>query len=113
MSSARRENETKEERERRRAEKARKVGQHRAEILRRVNAQQGRSKLHKREDFVCPVRFDNTLPEVPVEPKYIAFPFDEDFLYAYDILNGVSSESAAPRAFHPEPDLGVGINLLY
>lgn len=110
--ATRKENETREERERRRAEKLRKVGQHRAQILKRANAQQGRSRLHKREDFVCPVRFENTLPEVPVEAKNLAYPFDEDILYAYDLLNGVSSESAAPRAFHPEPDLGVGINLI-
>lgn len=124
--------ETKEERERRRAEKSRKVQQHRAGILQKVNkgaagtssqttatggatssSQAGLSKLHKREeDFLCPVHFDNTLPELPAEQKYVAYPFDEDFITAYDILHGLSSETNQPRIYHPEPDLDIVIPLI-
>ena len=123
--------ETKEERDRRRAEKSRKVQQHRAGILQKVKSgtsggtgttsttsgtsasQAGLSKLHKREeDFLCPVQFDNTLPELPDEQKYVAYPFDEDFLTAYDILHGFSSETNQPRIYYPEPDLDIGISLI-
>lgn len=95
-------------RDARRAEKQKKVGAHRAEILRRLNQTQKLSKLHKADTFIAPVRFENRLPEIPVEQRYMAFPFDEDVVYAYDVLHGVSSEVAAPRTFHPEPDVGVG-----
>jgi hypothetical protein len=134
MSTVRKENETREERERRHKERAQKVQSHRAGILRKgadgkpapvtssgsgaasssSSSAEGLRKLHKKGDFICPIRFENTLPDLPVEQKYVAFPFDEDFITAYDPLTGVSSETAGGqvRAYHPEPDLDMGIPLI-
>ena len=55
--------ETKEERDRRRSEKSRKVEAHRQDILRRVNKQAaaGLTKLHKREDFIINVEVAQTI----------------------------------------------------
>lgn len=103
--------ETDEERARRRADKAAKVGAHRTDVLRRLNTKSARLTLHKADTFVAPVRFENRLPEVPVEQRYIAYPFDEDLVYALDVTQGISSDAAAPRVFHPEPDVGVGLAL--
>jgi hypothetical protein len=102
--------ETDEERARRRAEKAAKVGAHRADVLRRLNTKRTLSTLHKADTFVAPVRFENRLPEVPVEQRYIAYPFDEDLVYALDVTQAVSTD-AGPRVFNAEPDVGVGLAL--
>lgn len=117
MSSApvkvrRKENETAEERLRRHAEKKSKVRAHRTEILQRVNQQKGRQELHKREDFISAVRFDNTLPPVPLDPKSLEYPFDEDLVTGYDVLNGISSEAGLLHQLHTEPDMGIAVNLI-
>jgi hypothetical protein len=103
-----------EEKSRKRAEKKRLVDVHRSKVLKVVNPQaQAVVKGSRREEEISvPVRFTNDLPDVPVEAKFVTYPFDEDFLTAFDILNGVSSETARPRTFHPDLDLGVGVSLL-
>lgn len=71
-----------------------------------------RSKLHKREELVTPVIFDNTMPPPPVEAKLMSYPFDEDVVFGYDMLQGVSSEVGFVHQLHAEPGLGVPFNLI-
>ena len=111
-SSVRRDGETAEERNRRREEKVQRVGAHRAQILQKVNAQKERKVSTVREEFICPIEYDNTLPELPVEAKYMAYPFDEDLLTAYDVLHGVSTELTVPHVLHAEPGLGLRLNMV-
>ena len=105
----RRENETAEERNRRRAEKVQRVSVHRAQILQKVNA---RAKPQVREDFICPVEFDNSLPDLPVDAVFLEYPFDDDVLTAYDVLHGVSTEAERAHQLHVELDLGVRLALV-
>ena len=70
------------------------------------------ARLHKEEALLCPVALSAALPELPVEQRFVSFPFDEDFHTAFDQLHGVSAEAAAPRLLHPEPDLGEGLALV-
>jgi RNA polymerase II-associated factor 1 len=104
--------ETDADRVRRRAEKQRRVGEHRQAILQKVNPQQARVKLHKKEDLICPVEFTNTLPALPLDPKLMIFPFDDDFLTAFDVTNGVSADAAVPFELHSQANLGLQINLI-
>lgn len=112
MSLPQKELETREERDRRRAEKARKVSHYRSEILARVAAQKSIGKIIHADSLVAPLQYENVLPELPIDQKYMVYPFEEEMVYAYDILNGVSGENIEPREYHAEPDLGYGINLI-
>jgi hypothetical protein len=104
--------ETDADRARRRAEKQRRVGEHRQAILQKVNPQQARVKLHKKEDLICPVEFTNTLPALPLDPKLMIYPFDDDFLTAFDVTNGVSADAAVPYELHSQANLGLQINII-
>jgi RNA polymerase II-associated factor 1 len=106
------ESETDADRARRRAEKQRRVGEHRQAILSKVNPQQARVKLHKKEDLICPVEFTNTLPSLPLDPKLMIYPFDDDFLTAFDVMNGVSADAAVPYELYSQANLGLQMNLI-
>jgi len=108
----RKDGETPEERARRHADKKARVAEHRRTILSRQAEETARSRLHKQEELVCSVRFDNTLPLPPVEAKSMAYPFDEDGAFAYDVLGGVSSEAGFLHKMHAELDLGVTFNFV-
>ena len=30
----------------------------------------------KRSDLICRVKYSNTLPDIPFDPKFLAYPFD-------------------------------------
>jgi hypothetical protein len=85
-STARHEGETQEERALRRAEKQRVVQAHRAKILQQKSAEARLERLHRREDVVTAVRFENTLPELPIEARFLALPLDDDAVTALDVL---------------------------
>ena len=52
------------------------------------------------------------LPEVPVEPKLLPFPFDTDQLFEYNVRRCPVLEETYAYALHTEIDVGVPINLV-
>lgn len=69
----------------------------------------GGGALHQHPDLLCRIRYQNNLPDIPFEPKSIAYPFEANRYvqyksttleknYKWDILN--------------EQDLGVRIDLI-
>lgn len=61
------------------------------------------------EDFLCNVRHANNLPDVPFDPKLLAYPFESDRFTRY---KGTSLESATNLGIRTEPDLGIHVDLL-
>lgn len=109
---SRKEAETENDRARRRAEKQKRVGEHRQAILQRFNQTQRVKQQKKEIDLICPIEYQNTLPALPLDPKLVIYPFDDDFLTAFDAANGVSSDAAVPFELHSQPHLGLAINLV-
>lgn len=66
----------------------------------------------RQSNFIAPTEYEVALPELPVDAKHVAFPFDEDVLYAYDVIHGVSSEVGTLHGLHAEFDMGVKINVM-
>ena len=110
-SGARRDGETEQERARRRMEKKQRVDEHRQKVL---NTQQKKKveEVKKVSDFISPIQFEVAVPELPIDAKHMAFPFDDDLLWAYDLYHGVSSEAGALHGLHAEFNLGMRINLM-
>jgi hypothetical protein len=95
-----------------RAAKKLHIKEYRAKTLQKVQESEASRRLARSQEvFVSRVRFGNRLPDPPLEQRFMRFPVDDDLMKAYDLITGVSSEAAAPRAFAPEPDLGVGLAL--
>ena len=53
-----------------------------------------------------------SLPEVPVEPKLLHFPFDTEQLYEYNTRRCPTLEETYAYGLHTEIDVGVPINLV-
>ena len=104
--------ETENDRARRRAEKQKRVGEHRQAILQRFNQSQRVKQPKKEIDLLCPIEYQNTLPAVPLDPKLMIYPFDDDFVTAFDAANGVSSDAAVPYELHSQAHLGLTVNLV-
>jgi hydroxyethylthiazole kinase-like uncharacterized protein yjeF len=67
---SRKEAETENDRARRRAEKQKRVGEHRQAILQRFNQTQRVKQQKKEIDLICPIEYQNTLPALPLDPLY-------------------------------------------
>ena len=64
----------------------------------------------KRSGFICQVKYRNTLPDIPLEPKFLPYPFDTQRFGAYDGPTGL--ERSYKYELLAEHDLGVNIDLI-
>ncbi|XP_043086323.1 RNA polymerase II-associated factor 1 homolog [Puntigrus tetrazona] len=72
-----------------------------------------RSSAHRsvpeRSGVVCRVKYGNSLPDIPFDPKFIAYPFDQHRFVQY---KATSLEKQHKHELLTEPDLGVTIDLI-
>jgi len=71
--------------------------------------QQKRKSIIKSSEFLCDLKFGNSLPGIPFEPKFLAYPFPKDRFKKYQAH---SLEKSFKYSIHPEPDLGIEIDLI-
>ncbi|KAM7003995.1 RNA polymerase II-associated factor 1 homolog, partial [Passerculus sandwichensis] len=65
--------------------------------------------LPERSGVVCRVKFCNSLPDIPFDPKFITYPFDQSRFVQY---KATSLEKQHKHDLLTEPDLGVTIDLI-
>ncbi|NXB67892.1 PAF1 factor, partial [Struthidea cinerea] len=65
--------------------------------------------LCRRSGVVCRVKFCNSLPDIPFDPKFITYPFDQSRFVQY---KATSLEKQHKHDLLTEPDLGVTIDLI-
>ncbi|KAG1705839.1 RNA polymerase II-associated factor 1 [Nymphon striatum] len=63
----------------------------------------------KRSDLVCRVKYCNTLPDIPFDPKFVTYPFDSNRFVHY---NATSLERNYKHELLTENDLGIVIDLI-
>lgn len=63
----------------------------------------------KRSDLVCRVKYNNTLPDIPFDPKFITYPFESNRFYQY---KPTSLERSFKYDLLTEHDLDVTIDLI-
>ena len=63
----------------------------------------------RRTDLICRVKYCNTLPDIPFDPKFITYPFDTQRFIAY---NPTGLERNYKYELLTEHDLGVTIDLI-
>ncbi|CAG2213561.1 PAF1 [Mytilus edulis] len=63
----------------------------------------------KRSDLVARVKYNNTLPDIPFDPKFITYPFESNRFIEY---KATSLERAYKYELLTEHDLGVTIDLI-
>ncbi|XP_062872345.1 RNA polymerase II-associated factor 1 homolog [Trichomycterus rosablanca] len=72
-----------------------------------------RSSSHRtvpeRSGVVCRVKYCNSLPDIPFDPKFITYPFDQHRFVQY---KATSLEKQHKHDLLTEPDLGVTIDLI-
>ncbi|KAM4628252.1 RNA polymerase II-associated factor 1 homolog [Polymixia lowei] len=72
-----------------------------------------RSSSHRtvpeRSGVVCRVKYCNSLPDIPFDPKFITYPFDQNRFVKY---KATSLEKQHKHELLTEPDLGVTIDLI-
>ncbi|XP_069738203.1 LOW QUALITY PROTEIN: RNA polymerase II-associated factor 1 homolog [Phaenicophaeus curvirostris] len=65
--------------------------------------------LPERSGIVCRVKYCNSLPDIPFDPKFITYPFDQSRFVQY---KATSLEKQHKHDLLTEPDLGVTIDLI-
>uniref|UniRef100_A0A671S3D8 RNA polymerase II-associated factor 1 homolog n=1 Tax=Sinocyclocheilus anshuiensis TaxID=1608454 RepID=A0A671S3D8_9TELE len=73
-----------------------------------VQTQAQREDGH-RSGVVCRVKYGNSLPDIPFDPKFITYPFDQHRFVQY---KATSLEKQHKHELLTEPDLGVTIDLI-
>jgi len=68
-----------------------------------------RDREKAKEGFVCNVKYTNTLPDIPFDAKFIAYPFEANRFIQY---KPTSLERNYKHELLTEPDLGVTIDLI-
>lgn len=63
----------------------------------------------KQKQLICRVKYSNTLPDIPFDPKFISYPFDANRFVLY---NPTSLERNFKYDMLTEHDLGVSIDLI-
>jgi RNA polymerase II-associated factor 1 len=63
----------------------------------------------KASEFLCKVKYYNNLPDIPLEPKLLRYPFDPSRFYKYA---ATTLEKNFKHSIHTEPDLGIQIDLI-
>uniref|UniRef100_A0A667XXE4 RNA polymerase II-associated factor 1 homolog n=1 Tax=Myripristis murdjan TaxID=586833 RepID=A0A667XXE4_9TELE len=61
------------------------------------------------QNMVCRVKYCNSLPDIPFDPKFITYPFDQHRFVQY---KATSLEKQHKHELLTEPDLGVTIDLI-
>ena len=69
----------------------------------------GGSAGEKKSDLLCRIKYCNTLPDIPFEPKFVTYPFEQTRFIQY---NATSLERAYKHELLTEHDLGVTIDLI-
>uniref|UniRef100_A0A8C3P9V6 RNA polymerase II-associated factor 1 homolog n=1 Tax=Chrysemys picta bellii TaxID=8478 RepID=A0A8C3P9V6_CHRPI len=67
------------------------------------------SPCASRSGVVCRVKYCNSLPDIPFDPKFITYPFDQNRFVQY---KATSLEKQHKHDLLTEPDLGVTIDLI-
>ena len=54
-----------------------------------TNSREGRDRRghgrdDKKSDLVCQVKYNNTLPDIPFDPKFIIYPFESNRFVQYN-----------------------------
>uniref|UniRef100_A0A8C5MQP2 RNA polymerase II-associated factor 1 homolog n=1 Tax=Leptobrachium leishanense TaxID=445787 RepID=A0A8C5MQP2_9ANUR len=65
--------------------------------------------IQERSGVVCRVKYCNALPDIPFDPKFITYPFDQNRFVQY---KATSLEKQHKHDLLTEPDLGVTIDLI-
>ncbi|XP_043845229.1 RNA polymerase II-associated factor 1 homolog [Dromiciops gliroides] len=65
--------------------------------------------LPERSGVVCRIKYCNSLPDIPFDPKFIRYPFDQNRFVQY---KATSLEKQHKHDLLTEPDLGVTIDLI-
>uniref|UniRef100_A0AAR2JUE7 RNA polymerase II-associated factor 1 homolog n=1 Tax=Pygocentrus nattereri TaxID=42514 RepID=A0AAR2JUE7_PYGNA len=65
--------------------------------------------IPERSGVVCRVKYCNSLPDIPFDPKFITYPFDQHRFVQY---KATSLEKQHKHELLTEPDLGVTIDLI-
>uniref|UniRef100_A0A2K6GFB9 RNA polymerase II-associated factor 1 homolog n=1 Tax=Propithecus coquereli TaxID=379532 RepID=A0A2K6GFB9_PROCO len=73
-----------------------------------IQTQAQREEGH-RSGVVCRVKYCNSLPDIPFDPKFITYPFDQNRFVQY---KATSLEKQHKHDLLTEPDLGVTIDLI-
>ncbi|KAG7272187.1 hypothetical protein CRUP_036901, partial [Coryphaenoides rupestris] len=73
-----------------------------------IQTQSQREDGH-RSGVVCRVKYCNSLPDIPFDPKFITYPFDQHRFVQY---KATSLEKQHKHELLTEPDLGVTIDLI-
>jgi len=68
------------------------------------------SSHRSRTGFICRLRFQNNLPELPFNPKLVEFPFPRDRLYSYKTSQLI--ENTPYKMLPPDTELGIPLNLI-
>jgi RNA polymerase II-associated factor 1 len=68
-----------------------------------------RKKTGIKSHFICKMKLRNELPELPFEPKFLAYPAEQNRLTRYSCTN---LEKSHKHALLTEPDLGIHIDLI-
>ena len=72
-------------------------------------AENVRKKTGFKTHFICKMKLRNELPELPFEPKFLAYPSEQNRLTRYSCTN---LEKSHKHALLTEPDLGIHIDLI-
>ena len=65
--------------------------------------------IRKKSEFICTTKFNNQLPDVPFDPKFLVFPFTENQFVKY---RTTSLEKNYKRPIYTNPTLGMNINVI-
>ncbi|XP_069631553.1 RNA polymerase II-associated factor 1 homolog isoform X2 [Haliaeetus albicilla] len=74
-----------------------------------IQTQAQREEPGHRSGVVCRVKYCNSLPDIPFDPKFITYPFDQNRFVQY---KATSLEKQHKHDLLTEPDLGVTIDLI-
>lgn len=75
----------------------------------REDRERRRGTGERRSELVCRVKYNNSLPDIPFDPKFITYPFESTRFVQY---NPTSLERAYKHELLTEHDLGVTIDLI-
>ncbi|XP_074640116.1 RNA polymerase II-associated factor 1 homolog [Tubulanus polymorphus] len=78
-------------------------------VGRRDESERKSQRGEKRSELVCRVKYNNTLPDIPFDPKFITYPFESNRYVQY---NQTSLERSYKHELLTEHDLGVVIDLI-
>jgi RNA polymerase II-associated factor 1 len=70
---------------------------------------QSHSRSSKRSDLVCRIKYNNSLPDIPFDAKFLAYPFESNRFVQY---NATSLERNFHHELLTETDLGLPIDLI-